>query len=140
MIRKHLRNKAKEIGKIIRIELLYADNEQLFKGFWNTCLALGRVPANDEFEDSEKIRSLIGSHNKAITRLNALFEDNEFELAERYRKEDLRVYFALSLFEKRKPYTHLPDQLQRDVKAFFGHYKNAIETAQELLFRYMTLN
>jgi len=117
-----------------KFELLYADNEQLFKEFWQTCLILGRIPANDEFQESEKIRSKIGSHSKAFTRLNVLFEDNEFELAQRYREEDLLVYFALSLFEKRKPYTHLPNQLQRDVKAFFGNYNNVIETARELLF------
>ena len=28
----------------------------------------------------------------------------------------------------------MPDQLQRDVKAFFGNYNNAIEIARELLF------
>jgi len=117
-----------------KFELLYADNEQLFKDFWQTCLILGRIPANDEYQESDKIRSLIGSHNKAFTRLNALLENNEFELAQRYREEDLLVYFALSLFEKRKPYTHLPEQIQRDIKAFFGNYSNVTETAKELLF------
>jgi DNA phosphorothioation-associated putative methyltransferase len=66
--------------------------------------------------------------------LNSLFENNEFETAEHYRKEDLLVYFALSQFEKRKPYIQLPDQLQRDVKAFFGNYNTAIEIAKELLY------
>ncbi len=63
-----------------------------------------------------------------------LFEDNEFAQAEQYRKEDLLVYFALSQFDKRKPYTQLPDELQRDVKAFFGNYNNALTIAKELLY------
>jgi DNA phosphorothioation-associated putative methyltransferase len=114
--------------------LVYAENEQLFNDFWHTCLALGRIPANDEFERADKLKQLVGSHSKVFTLLNSLFENNEFEAAEHYRKEDLLVYFALSQFEKRKPYIQLPDQLQRDVKAFFGNYNTAIEISRELLY------
>ncbi len=114
--------------------LVYAENEQLFNDFWHTCLALGRIPANDEFERADKLKQLVGSHSKVFTLLNSLFENNEFEAAEHYRKEDLLVYFALSQFEKRKPYIQLPDQLQRDVKAFFGSYNTAIDIARELLY------
>ncbi|MBT5824854.1 MAG: DNA phosphorothioation-associated putative methyltransferase [Gammaproteobacteria bacterium] len=117
-----------------KFELVYVEHETLFKEFWNTCLILGRIPANDEFSDSDKIKELVGSHHKTFTLLDSLFEDNEFAQAEQYRKEDLLVYFTLSQFDKRKPYTQLPDQLQRDVKAFFGNYNNAIEIARELLF------
>jgi DNA phosphorothioation-associated putative methyltransferase len=37
-------------------------------------------------------------------------------------------------FEKRKPYIQLPDQIQRDVNAFFSNYNTAIETSRELLY------
>lgn len=117
-----------------KFELVYAENEQLFNDFWLTCLALGRIPSNDEFEHTDKLKQLIGSHSKVFTLLNSLFENNEFDAAEHYRKEDLLVYFALSQFEKRKPYIQLPDQLQRDVKSFFGNYNTAIEIACELLY------
>lgn len=117
-----------------KFEILYANNKELLKDFWNACLILGRIPANDEFQESNKIKSIIGSNKKAFSVLNTLFENNEFELAQRYRKEDLLVFFALSLFKKRKPYIRLPEQLQRDVKVFFGNYNNAIETCRELLF------
>ena len=75
-----------------------------------------------------------------FTLLNALFENNEFKTAEHYRKEDLLVYFALSQFEKRKPYSQLPDSLQRDVKTFFGNYNTAIEMARELLYAISNTN
>ncbi|WP_349431175.1 DNA phosphorothioation-associated putative methyltransferase [Methylomarinum sp. Ch1-1] len=122
------------IGDQEKFELLYAENEPLFQEFWHTCLLLGRIPANDEFEQSGIIRKLCGSHNKVFNQLNMLFEDNEFELAQRYRQEDLLVYFALSQFEKRKPYTQLPESLQRDIKIFFGNYNSAQEQAKALLF------
>ncbi len=117
-----------------KFELVYVENEQLFKEFWNTCLALGRIPANDEFSASTKIKTLVVSHQKTFTLLDNLFEHNEFAQAEQYRKDDLLVYFSLSQFDKRKPYTQLPDSLQHDVKAFFGNYNNAITIARELLF------
>jgi len=117
-----------------KFELVYIEHEALFKDFWQTCLILGRIPANDEFEHVDELKELVGSHSKVFTLLNSLLENNEFEAAEHYRKEDLLVYFALSQFEKRKPYIHLPDPLQRDVKAFFGNYNTAIEVARELLY------
>lgn len=117
-----------------KFELVYVENEHFFNDFWHTCLALGRVPANDEFEQTDKLKQLAGSHSKVFNLLNALFENNEFEAAEHYRQEDLLVYFALSQFEKRKPYVHLPEQLQRDVKAFFGNYNSATTIARELLY------
>ena len=117
-----------------KFELVYVEHEALFKDFWQTCLTLGRIPANDEFSESDKIKQLAGSHHKVFTLLDNLFEDNEFAQAEQYRKEDLLIYFALSQFDKRKPYTQLPDELQRDVKAFFGNYNNALAIAKELLY------
>ena len=57
-----------------------------------------------------------------------------FERAQLARKGDLLVYFALGLFGKRKPYSHMPAALQRDLKAFFGVYKDAIKEATGLLF------
>jgi len=113
---------------------IYLENEQIFKDFWNTCLTLGRIPANDEFSQSDEIKLLIGSHKKVFNYLNDFLSNNEFELAQHYRNDDLLVYFALSQFEKRKPYINLPEQLQRDVKAFFGNYLTATDIAHELLY------
>lgn len=47
----------------------------------------------------------------------------------------MAVYFAHLQFEKRKPYRHLEARLQKDVKAFFGDYKTAVEAGRQTLFR-----
>ena len=57
------------------------------------------------------------------------------EAAHQLRRDDLLVYFALGLFEKRKPYRHLESNLQRDIKAFFVDYGSAQLMAKELLFQ-----
>lgn len=117
-----------------KAKLLITQNQELFNEFWNVCLELGRIPANDEFEQSDKVRELIGSHKKVFTLLQELFDTKEFEQAEKNRKEDLLLYFAMGLFEKRKPYTQQPESLKRDIKALFTDYKTAINLAAELLF------
>ncbi|CAH7141994.1 conserved hypothetical protein [Vibrio chagasii] len=117
-----------------KAKLLITQHQDLFNNFWNTCLELGRIPANDEFEHSEKIRELIGSHKKVFNLLQEMFDTQEFEQAEKSRKEDLLLYFAMGLFEKRKPYTQQPEPLKRDIKALFDDYKTAINLAAELLF------
>ena len=117
-----------------KAKLLITQNQELFDAFWNTCLTLGRIPANEEFEQSNEIRTLIGSHKKVFTMLQEMFDTKEFEKAEKRRKEDLLLYFAMGLFEKRKPYTQQPETLKRDIKALFDDYKTALNLAAELLF------
>ncbi|HHK8503051.1 DNA phosphorothioation-associated putative methyltransferase [Vibrio sp. 1733] len=117
-----------------KAKLAISQNSTLFDDFWNVCLELGRVPANDEFNRSEEVRSLIGSHKKVFGLLQEMFDTKEFENAEKRRKEDLLLYFAMGLFEKRKPYTQQPESLKRDINALFDDYKTALNLAAELLF------
>ncbi|MCG9781333.1 DNA phosphorothioation-associated putative methyltransferase [Vibrio brasiliensis] len=117
-----------------KAKLLISQHHDLFNNFWNSCLELGRIPANDEFEQSEQVRELIGSHKKVFSLLQEMFDTTEFEQAEKSRKEDLLLYFAMGLFEKRKPYTQQPESLKRDIKALFDDYKTALNLSAELLF------
>lgn len=107
---------------------------ELFTDFWETSLELGRIPANNEFEFSEQIRRVAGSHNKAHQALIKHFGSELFEEAQQKRKDDLLVYFALGLFGKRKPQTKMPDSLKRDIKYFYSSYNDAIEQSRETLF------
>lgn len=117
-----------------KAKLAITQNQEVFNAFWNRCLDLGRIPANDEFENSKQVRELIGSHKKVFSLLEELYDTEEFKQAEKSRKEDLLLYFAMGLFEKRKPYTQQSEDLKRDIKALFGEYKTAINLATELLF------
>ena len=109
-------------------------NLSLFTDFWHQCLELGRIPANSEFDFSEDIRRLIGSHNKAHQALINYFGEEAFIEAEGRKKEDLIVYFALGMFEKRKYQSRMPESLKRDIKYFFGNKKTSDETAITYLY------
>ncbi|SFP81403.1 DNA phosphorothioation-associated putative methyltransferase [Enterovibrio norvegicus] len=118
-----------------KLKLTISQHAELFEAFWMTCLVLGRIPANDEFEQSETVRELIGSHKKTHKLLCEIYDEADFEAAELARREDLLLYFAMTLFEKRKPYTQQPEALKRDIKAFFDDYKSALTLAQDALYQ-----
>ncbi|MDE3271799.1 DNA phosphorothioation-associated putative methyltransferase [Pseudoalteromonas sp. G4] len=114
--------------------ILFTQHEKLFESFWITCLSLGRCPANDEFDQSNKIKEVIGSNKKALQLVLKWYNKEELTLAEQMRKEDILLYFALAQFEKRKPYTQQPEDLKRDIKVFFDNYKIVQNQATELLY------
>jgi len=107
---------------------------EIFTDFWEASLELGRIPANSEFEFSDQIRRIAGSHSKAHQALVEHFGSELFDEAQNNRKDDLLVYFALGLFGKRKPQTKMPESLKRDIKFFYSSYNSAIEQAREVLF------
>ena len=109
-------------------------NKEIFDDFWNTTLDLGRVPANNEFEHSEEMRRIAGSHARAFQALCHYYGEALFNAAQKARKNDLLVYFALGLFGKRQAYSQMPDGLRRDIKSFFKSITSALQEAREILF------
>ncbi|MBE0448145.1 MAG: DNA phosphorothioation-associated putative methyltransferase [Actinobacteria bacterium] len=109
-------------------------NIELFNDYWETTLELGRMPSNSEFEFSDQIRKLCGSHIKAHQTLLEYYGSNLYEEARNKRREDLTVYLALSMFDKRRPQSKMPESLRRDIKIFFDSHQQAIEQAKEILF------
>ena len=109
-------------------------HQALFDDFWSTTLDLGRIPANSEFEYSEQLRRVAGSHLKAFQALNEQYGDLLFKEAQTARQNDLLVYFALGLFENRPTYSQMPDTLKRDIKSFFQSITTAQDKAREILF------
>lgn len=125
------------VHKSVRVskrQRLLDEHRELLDSFWQRALALGRVPVGEELVDVEKLQQLIGSPKKVFAFLREEFDTAELNQAEQERREDLLVYFALQLFNKKRVYKHMPDQLKRDVKAFFGDYKTVLVEARELLF------
>ena len=50
----------------VNAQTLIDRHRELFDDFWRTCLDLGRIPANTEFEFSDRLRAVAGSHAKAF--------------------------------------------------------------------------
>ncbi|BBA35316.1 peptidase M15A [Methylocaldum marinum] len=131
----HLSRPAKP-ARIGKAEAKYELHRELLDSLWENCLKLGRDPDRSEFPDSDAVAAHFGSLPAAVRFVKSRKENAEaiLEQARRSRIDDLRVYFALWQFEKRKPYRHLEARLQKDIKAFFGNYRAALESGRELLF------
>lgn len=110
------------------------DNRELFDKFWLRTLELGRMPAAEEFDGTEQLQQVIGTPKKAFKLLREEFETADLERAAKERREDLLVYFALQMFNKKRVYRQMPASLKCDIKAFFGDYKVAQTEARSLLF------
>ena len=118
-------------------EWMQFDTERdLVTAVWERMLELGRLPALSELDPAtrESVTDRLRSVRRAAQLAQIGFDPAQFHSARIARIEDLRVYFALNLFNRRKPYTQLPEELQGDIHAFFGSYSKAKEEGRELLF------
>ena len=118
-----------------RRDQFYQQHKELIDRLWDRILLLGREPEADELEDSLAVLETFGSLRKAFRFVWGVYEDEgaAYEEARELRSDDIRVYISKLLFEKRRQYKDLERGLQRDVKAFFGDYKEATLQATDLL-------
>lgn len=123
------------LPKLSRNEKKYLNFKHVLDSLWQQTLELGRLPEKTEIAQLIELTQGFGTVNKALRFMLDQFDEAVLEQARQSRIEDLLTYFALQTFSRRKPYKHLDPSLQKDIKAFFGDYKNATETAQTVLFQ-----
>ncbi|WP_341325801.1 DNA phosphorothioation-associated putative methyltransferase [Methylotuvimicrobium sp. KM2] len=121
--------------KLSRREKIYQAYRHLLDPLWQQTLAIGRLPDKTEIPELIALTEAFGTANKALRFMLDQFEEDLLEQARQSRIDDFLTYLALQTFSKRKPYKHLESGLQRDIKAFFGDYKNAVACAQSVLFQ-----
>jgi DNA phosphorothioation-associated putative methyltransferase len=121
--------------KLSRNEKKYLTYKHLIDPLWQQMLELGRLPDKTEVGSLIELTQAFGGINKAIRFTLDNHDEELFEHARQRKIEDLITYFALQAFSKRKPYKHLEAGLQKDIKAFFGDYENAVITAKSILFK-----
>jgi DNA phosphorothioation-associated putative methyltransferase len=123
-------------GRIDRALVQFEANRSLFESLRHHCIELGRSPIEADLEPSylEEIQNKLGSLSKALKVVFERFDIQELERAHAARTADLIVLVALQQFQKRKPYRHLEEKLQRDVRHFFGDYTSCQVAAKAVLF------
>ncbi len=97
--------------------------------------ARGRAPEPFELPEAAAAREQFGSIRAALAVVRRVTGDASWRAAQLSATEDLTVYLALAAFGRRPKFTYLPADIQIEVKAFFGSYKKACDTAYALLFR-----
>jgi len=111
----------------------WEQHRALLDDFWQRCLDLGRAPEDDEVEGLTELQTF-GRPATVLRRLTAEKGADALERARGGRTEDILVFLAQNLFERRKSFSSLPARLQRDIKTFLGSYGDALAAAKDLLF------
>lgn len=115
-------------------EKRYEEHKTLLEPLIARITELGRLPAIDELPSSEPIISVFGTLKRAFALIRRVTGADEWEAIRTGRSEDVLVYLALAKFGKREQLSKLPLTQQRDIREFFGSYKQACALADELLF------
>ena len=123
------------LPKLTRKEEKYIAFKHLIDPLWQKTLELGRLPEKNEIENVVEVMQSFGSVGKALIFMLSQFDEELLEQARQSRINDLLTYLALQTFSKCKPYKHLDATLQKDIKVFFGDYKNAIAFATSILYQ-----
>lgn len=113
---------------------LFRNHEELLRPLMQFVGERGRIPYEDEVEGAGRIIEVFGSLRRAFRVVLTVTDKEHWEQVKRERRQDLMVYLALAQFDERSRFGRLPQSLQRDVRAFFGTYKLACASADELLF------
>ena len=113
---------------------IYEVHRDRLETWWSACLEMGRIPDPDEFDGFDMLIDAVGSVKRAFAALPYPDKDAQLAAAAERRRGDVTVFLALNLFERRRSMTALPTTVQRDIKAFLGSHKVAMEHAKAALF------
>lgn len=115
-------------------ELEFDRHRELLEDLIRVSANLARLPFADEFDRTEEVITRLGSLKRAFKLIRKVTGADPWDTIRQSRIDDLRVYLALARFPKRPSFAQMPQSMQRDIKEFFGGYKNACDSADNLLF------
>ncbi|MFC1660910.1 DNA phosphorothioation-associated putative methyltransferase [Gemmatimonadota bacterium] len=115
-------------------ETVFRTEKELFGELVGFLAERGRPPEPDEWDGGDALLERLGSMRKAISVLKRVVGEDSIEEYRRQAAEDLSLFLALEKFGGRARFSQLDMSIRRDVRALFGSYRAACETADELLF------
>lgn len=113
---------------------LYERHGALLEPLMDFVASRGRLPENAELPESPRLREIFGSLPRAFRVVRQVTGNDRWDAIAKERAQDLQIYLALASFTGRPRFSVLSPDLQRDVQAFFGTYKRACDSADQLLF------
>ncbi len=115
-------------------EVLYESHRDLLEPLESFVCTRGRSPESWELPAADDLIQIFGSVRAALAVVRRASGSEALEAGRCAAHDDLAVYLALAAFEGRPPFGSLPRDLQLDVRAHYGTYKNACSVGDQLLY------
>jgi len=113
---------------------VFDKNKPLLQPIVDFLMERGRLPDDLEITCEKKLKEKFGNIRRAFGVIRQVLNEDDWSKVQEERTEDLAIYLGLAKFSGRPPISKLGKDIQLDVKAFFGSYKEACKQADELLF------
>ncbi|WP_242541363.1 DNA phosphorothioation-associated putative methyltransferase, partial [Phormidium pseudopriestleyi] len=94
----------------------------------------GRLPVPGELPQEPQILAEFGNLRRAFKVIMEFTHPEEWEAITEKRRKDLLTYIAVTNLLKRVQLSHLPLEIQNDIKALFPSYRTACIMADQLVF------
>ncbi len=94
----------------------------------------GRLPVPGELPEEPQILAEFGNLRRAFKVIMEFTHPEEWEAITEKRRKDLLTYIAVTNLLKRVQLSHLPLEIQNDIKALFPSYRTACIMADQLVF------
>jgi DNA phosphorothioation-associated putative methyltransferase len=121
--------------RLTATETRFNENREILEPLLDFLDLHGRLPGDGEDpEQWAPIRDRFGSLRAAFGLIKRATGESRWEDARKRAEEDVAVFLALMAFGGRPKWGELSEQLQLDVRALFGSYKQACLVADRLLF------
>lgn len=116
-------------------EAKFNENREILEPLLDFVEEHGRLPVPEELGTAQlALHNRFGSIRAAFGLVTRATGEVRWQQARKRAEDDLAVFLALMAFRTRPKWSDLSTQLQLDVKALFGSYKQACAVADDLLF------
>ena len=118
----------------------FEDYRQLLTPLIDFVTERGRMPVKGELASETEIISEFNSLRKAFQVILQVTDQQEWDKIAEQRRQDLMLYLALTNFGQRPKFSQLSIEIQEDIKAFFGSYRQALIQSDTMLRSLGNLN
>lgn len=126
------RSRARTPGVQLRINY-FEEYQHILAPLMEFMTERGRLPVKGELDREPEIKAQFGSIRKAYNLILRATSEDEWSAIAETRSQELLIYLALSNFSNRPKYRQLSLDVQEDIKALFGSYKQACTEADTML-------
>ena len=112
----------------------FEDYKELLSPLMAFVTERGRLPIKGELSQEAEIKAEFGTLRRAFEVILQVSDPEAWDAIAQKRRQDLKLYLALSKFSGRPTPRKLPVPIREDIKALFGDYRQAYLLADLMLF------